>query len=55
MEPLASLASGMSILFSRQAQPAYIYLPSRNGQGGRNCSLVAVRKHPPCSELLAAR
>src|SRR5262249_40646254 len=26
------------ILFSRQVQPAYICLPSRNGQGGRSCT-----------------
>src|SRR6267143_4045493 len=26
------------ILFSRQVQPAYICLPSRNGQGGRTCT-----------------
>src|ERR1044072_7348047 len=35
------------ILFSRQVQPACICLPSRNGQGDRTCTLVAVRKHPP--------
>src|SRR3989442_12838417 len=28
------------ILFSRQVQPAYICLPSRNGQGGENCTPV---------------
>ena len=28
------------ILFSRQVQPAFICLPSRNGQGGRNCTCV---------------
>src|SRR5437773_7120173 len=28
------------ILFSRQVQPAYICLPSRNGQGGRICTCV---------------
>src|ERR1041385_4312907 len=30
--------SAMPILFSRQVQPAYICLPSRNGQGGRSCT-----------------
>ena len=30
--------SAMPILFSRQAQPAYICLPSKNGQGGRSCT-----------------
>lgn len=42
--------SAMPILFSRQVQPAYICLPSKNGQGGRSCTLVAVRKHPPGSK-----
>jgi hypothetical protein len=46
--------SAMPILFSRQVQPAYICLPSRNGQGGKSCTLVAVRKHPPSSEVVAA-
>jgi len=40
--------SAMPILFSRQVQPAYICLPSRNGQGGRSCTL-----RPPRSELVA--
>jgi hypothetical protein len=43
-------ASAMPILFSGQVQPAYICLPSKSGQGGRSCTLVAVRKHPSCSE-----
>src|SRR5881296_276585 len=30
------------ILFSRQVQPACIRLPSRNDQGGRNCTCVLV-------------
>lgn len=30
--------SAMPILFSRQVQPAYICLPSKNGQGGRSCT-----------------
>ena len=28
----------MPILFSRKVQPAFICLPSRNGQGGRSCT-----------------
>ena len=42
--------SGVRTLFSRQVQPAYICLPSKSGQGGRSCTLMAVRKHPPRSE-----
>jgi hypothetical protein len=30
--------SAMPILFSGQVQPAYICLPSINGQGGRSCT-----------------
>jgi hypothetical protein len=30
--------SAVPILFSRQVQPAYICLPSKNGQGGRSCT-----------------
>ena len=32
--------SAMPILFSGQVQPAYICLPSVNGQGGENCTPV---------------
>src|SRR5204862_99457 len=45
------------ILFSRQVQPAYICLPSRNGQGGRSCTcdllvpnLLAACKRPSAAD-----
>ena len=33
--------SAMPILFSRQVQPAYICLPSKNGARGRNLTLIS--------------
>src|SRR5438445_5088329 len=40
------------ILFSRQVQPAYICLPSRNGQGGRSCTCDLLVPNPDASGLL---
>src|SRR5882724_5504112 len=40
------------ILFSRQVQPAYICLPSRNGQGGRSCTCDLLVPNPDWSGLL---
>ncbi len=44
--------SAMPILFSRQAQPAYICLPSINGQGGRSCTCGFLAPNPDASGLL---
>src|SRR5438552_18767386 len=40
------------ILFSRQVQPAYICLPSKNGQGGRSCTCDLLVPNPDASGLL---
>src|SRR6266704_3220079 len=42
----------MPILFSRQVQPAYICLPSKNGQGGRSCTCDLLVPNPDASGLL---
>jgi hypothetical protein len=44
--------SAMPILFSRQVQPAYICLPSRNGQGG---PAGARRRGTPATSSFRAR
>ena len=40
------------ILFSRQVQPAYICLPSRNGHGGRGYTCDLLVPNPDASGLL---
>src|SRR3989442_6913441 len=40
------------ILFSRQVQPDYICLPSKNGQGGRSCTCDLLVPNPDASGLL---